>query len=165
MYCTNKTVLQENNVGTFIFLGWLSTLIELARLVVMFPIRFRCVSFEYYLKLISQRLNFLHLFKMLANENAPRLDMLFDGPAARRRRGRGALIVEILLWNNQLLARTCVAIVVGAESALIYNAIVASQGSVDLHRYCLRVLTYITIVMNHGSVALHHHCGSAARRC
>ena len=47
---------------------------------------------------------------------------------------------------------------VGAESALIYNAIVASQGSVDLHRYCLRVLTCIAIVMSHGSVALHQHC-------
>ena len=62
----------ENNVHTFIFFGWLSTLIELARLVVMFPIRFGCVSFEYYLKLISQRLNFPHLTNTLANENAPR---------------------------------------------------------------------------------------------
>ena len=38
----------------------------------MFPIRFGCVSFKYYLKLISQRLNFLHLSNTLANENAPR---------------------------------------------------------------------------------------------
>ena len=39
-YNTNKIVMQENNVDTFIFFGWLSTLMELARLVVMFPIWF-----------------------------------------------------------------------------------------------------------------------------
>ena len=71
-YNTNKIVIHENNVDTFIFFGRPSTLIELARLVVMFPIRFGCVWFKYYLQLISQRQNFLHLSNTLANESAPR---------------------------------------------------------------------------------------------
>ena len=76
-YNTNKIVMQENNVDTFIFFGWLSTLIELARLVVMFPICFDASRSNiiwnwYYLKLISQRLNSLHLSRTPANEDAPR---------------------------------------------------------------------------------------------
>ena len=102
-YNTNKIVIHENNVDTFIFFGWPSTLIELARLVVMFPIRFGCVSFKYYLQLISQRQNFLHLSNTLANESAPRNPWILHTPehviqqpggdsAAARRLGGGALL-------------------------------------------------------------------------
>ena len=79
-YNTNKVVIHVNNVDTFIFVGWPSPLIELARLVVMFPIRFGCVSFEYYLQLISERQNFLHLSITLANESTPRNPWILHTP-------------------------------------------------------------------------------------
>ena len=46
----------------------------------MFPIRFGCVSFKYYLQLISQRQNFLHLSNTLANESAPRNPWILHTP-------------------------------------------------------------------------------------